>query len=95
VRTNAEDEVARLKQQDGNDMFIFGSATLFGSANLASTLADKGLVDEYRLGLNPILLGSGNPLFKRMPHRLPLRLLEARPIKTGCVILRSEPEVGA
>ena len=89
MRTNAEDEVARLKQQDGNDVFIFGGA------NLASTLADKGLVDEYRLGLNPILLGSGNPLFKRMPHRLPLRLLEARPIKTGCVILRSEPEVGA
>ncbi len=86
VRTNAEEEVARLKQQPGNDMFIFGSA------NLASTLTEKGLIDEYRLGLNPIVLGGGNPLFKPMPHSLPLKLLEARTLKTGCLILRYEPE---
>jgi dihydrofolate reductase len=86
VRTNAFEEVARLKQQPGKDMFIFGSA------NLASTLTAKGLIDEYRLGLNPIVLGGGNPLFKPMSQSLPLRLLEARPLKTGCIILRYEPE---
>jgi len=86
VRTNAEEEVARLKQQPGREMFIFGSA------NLASTLTEKGLIDEYRLGLNPIVLGGGNPLFKPMPHSVPLKLLEARPLKTGCLILRYEPE---
>jgi dihydrofolate reductase len=85
VKTDAAEEVARLKQQSGKEMFIFGSA------DLSSTLMNNGLIDEYRLGLNPILLGGGNPLFKPMPNRLPLKLLEARPLKTGCVILRYQP----
>jgi dihydrofolate reductase len=87
VKTDAEDEVARLKQQTGKAMFIFGSA------NFASTLMNKGLIDEYRLGLNPILLGSGNPLFKPLPRRMPMKLLEARPLASGCVILRYQPNV--
>ena len=61
VKTNAEEEVAKLKQQPGKDLFIFGSA------NLSATLTQKGLIDEYRLGINPIVLGGGNPLFK--PNR--------------------------
>jgi dihydrofolate reductase len=85
VKTDAAAEVARLKQQPGKEFFIFGSA------DLSSTLMNEGLIDEYRLGVNPILLGGGNPLFKPMPHSLPLKLLEARPLKTGCVILRYEP----
>jgi dihydrofolate reductase len=85
VKTDAEDEVARLKQESGNEMFIFGSAAL------SSTLMKKGLIDEYRLGLNPIVLGGGNPLFKPMPNRMPMKLLEARPLKSGCVILRYQP----
>jgi dihydrofolate reductase len=85
VKTNAEDEVARLKQEEGNEMFIFGSA------DLSSTLTDKGLIDEYRLGLNPVLLGGGNRLFKPMSHQVPMKLIDARPLKTGCIILRYQP----
>ena len=47
--------------------------------------------DEYLLGLNPILLGGGNPLFKSISHNVPMKLLEARPLKTGCVLLRYQP----
>ena len=50
-----------------------------------------GLIDEYRLGVVPVVLGSGNPLFKPAPDRLPMKLLEARALKTGCLILRYEP----
>jgi dihydrofolate reductase len=50
-----------------------------------------GLIDEYRLGLNPILLGGGNPLFKPMPERMRMKLLEARPLESGCLILRYQP----
>jgi len=82
VKANAEEVVARLKQQSGKDMLIFGSA------NLSSQLMEKGLIDEYRLGLSPLVLGSGNPLFKAGAHRIKMRLLEARPLKSGCVILR-------
>lgn len=86
VKSNAQDEVASLKQQPGKDLFIFGSA------GLSSTLMGNGLIDEYRLGLTPVVLGGGNPLFKPSQERLRLRLLEARPLKSGCVILRYEPQ---
>lgn len=85
VRENAVEEVARLKRQPGKDLY------LFGSANLASTLAQKGLIDEYRIALTPILLGGGNPLFKPGPERVKMKLLEARPLKSGAVVLRYEP----
>lgn len=85
VRGKAEDEVAALKRQPGKDLYIFGSA------NLCSTLMNRGLIDEYRVGLAPIVLGRGNPLFKPRSDRLNLTLLEARPLATGCVILRYKP----
>lgn len=86
VKDSAAEEVVRLKQEPGKDLFIFGSA------NLSSTLTPHGLIDEYRLGLTPIILGGGNPLFKLSPERMKLKLLEARPLKSGCVILRYVPE---
>ncbi len=86
VKENAEEEVARLKQQPGKDLFIFGSAAL------SASLMQRGLIDEYRLGLTPVVLGGGNPLFKSSPDRVRMRLLEVRPLKSGCVILRYEPE---
>lgn len=86
VRSNAQDEIAKLKGQPGKDLFIFGSA------GLSSTLMGKALIDEYRLGLTPVILGGGNPLFKPGRESLRLRLLEARQLKSGCVILRYEPQ---
>jgi len=85
VKANAREEVATLKQQPGKDLFIFGSA------DLSATLMGHGLIDEYRLGLTPVVLGGGNPLFKATPQGLRMRLLEARPLRSGCVILRYEP----
>jgi len=85
VKGNADEEVARLKQNDGKDVFIFGSANLIGS------LMKKGLVDEYRIGLNPLVLGGGTPMFKPSDEQLRLTLLEARPMQSGVVLLRYAP----
>jgi dihydrofolate reductase len=85
VKADAELEVARLKQEPGKDLFIFGSA------NLSATLMRHGLIDEYRLGLNPLVLGGGNPLFKPGGDRMAMKLLEARPLSSGVVILRYQP----
>lgn len=85
VRGPAEEEVATLKQQPGKDMLVFGSA------DLCSTLMRRGLIDEYRLGLAPVVLGGGTPLFKPSPVRMRMQLVEAKPLKTGCVILRYRP----
>ncbi len=86
VKENAAEQVAKLKQQPGNDLYVFGSA------NLSSTLMQHDLFDEYRLGLVPVVLGGGNPLFKASPERVKLKLLEAKPLKSGCTILRFQPE---
>lgn len=85
VTGKVEEEVARLKQQPGKDLFIFGSADLSGA------LIRQNLIDEYRLGLNPLILGGGKPLFGQGLNRVRLKLLEARPLKSGVVILRYEP----
>jgi dihydrofolate reductase len=82
AKGRAEDTVGRLKQEAGKDLFIFGSA------DLTDSLTKSGLVDEYRIGLNPILLGRGNPMFKPSDERIRLSLLEARPLKSGVVLLR-------
>jgi dihydrofolate reductase len=86
VNTGAEGEVARLKDESGKPLFIFGSA------DLTASLMRAGLVDEYRIAINPILLGGGNPLFKELPQRIDLKLLEARPLATGCVLLRYQAD---
>jgi dihydrofolate reductase len=86
VKTDAAAEVLQLKQKSKNNLLIFGSALL------SSTLMKANLIDEYRLGINPIVLGGGNPLFKPGPDRMKMKLIEARPLKMGCVILRYQPE---
>jgi dihydrofolate reductase len=85
IRDNAPGKIAELKQQPGKDIFVFGSA------NLSSTLMQHGLIDEYRLGVNPIVLGSGTPLFNGGRSKLDLKLLETRPLKSGVVILHYQP----
>lgn len=82
VKGSAEEEVAQLKKGSGKDLFIFGSAALTDS------LTKQGLVDEYRIGLNPLLLGSGTPMFKPGNGQIRLNLLEARPMQSGVVLLR-------
>jgi dihydrofolate reductase len=81
LKGDAVEAVRGLKAEDGKDIFVFGSADL-----LASLLA-AGLVDEYRLCLAPVVLGSGNPLFKPQDSQIKMRLENERPLKTGGVIL--------
>ena len=83
--TDAAEEVARLKAEPGKDILVFGSA------DLCASLMRAGLIDEYRIGLNPIVLGEGSPLFKPGTDTTTMRLLEARPLQTGCVLLRYAP----
>lgn len=86
VSTDAAEEVTRLKQQPGKDILVFGSA------ELCASLSRAGLIDEYRLGLNPVVLGQGTPLFKPGTEQTKMRLLQARPLDTGCVLLFYAPE---
>ncbi len=81
AKGNAADEILRLKQQPGQDLFIFGSA------ELAAALTKAGLIDEYRLMVNPVALGQGKPLFKDLKRPLDLKLLKTRAFRNGNVLL--------
>lgn len=65
-----------------------GPIYVFGSAEVADALLAAGLVDELLIGISPVLLGRGTPLFKPATGLRPLELLETRSLQTGGVVLR-------
>jgi dihydrofolate reductase len=73
------EEIARLKQQPGQDILAFGGVTL------SSTLVQLGLIDEYRLMVNPILLGRGKPLFREPADSQKLELQQSKTFASGVV----------
>ena len=84
VKGNVAEEVASLKRQPGKDL------ALFGSAHLASTLMRLGLIDEYRIFVNPVVLGGGTPMFD-IKGRTALKLLKTQTLRSGVVILYYQP----
>jgi dihydrofolate reductase len=81
VRDDAAEEVARLKEQPGKDLAV-------GGAGLASTFMRHDLIDEYRLFVSPVVLGSGTPYFPALDERINLELLETRTFGSRVVYLR-------
>lgn len=79
------EEIAQMKQQEGKDMVIFGGA------GIAQSFMRHELIDEYRIMVNPIILGKGKPLFEDMTHRMNLKLMKTRTFNSGVVMLVYEP----
>jgi dihydrofolate reductase len=75
--------VTALKQQDGGDLLIYGSG------DLVDELTRLGLIDEYRLILYPVLVGTGKRLFERVPETS-LRLVDCTTTGTGVAVLTYE-----
>jgi dihydrofolate reductase len=78
-----KEELSALRQQPGKDIVV-------GSPGLIATLTQLGLIDEYQLGVQPIVLGSGLPLFKNLKDRVDLRLLKTKTFACGAVFLYYE-----
>jgi dihydrofolate reductase len=66
-------------------MFIFGSSALVVS------FIPHGLIDEYRIMVNPVFLGAGNPLLKGIQNRVELKLVKTKLFKSGNVLIYYEP----
>lgn len=81
VKDNVAAEITKLKQQPGKNMDL-------GGPTLASTLMPLGLIDEYRLFVQPVVLGSGTPFFPVLADKINLRLVETRTFGSGVVYLR-------
>jgi dihydrofolate reductase len=75
------EEVAKLKEQPGKDLAV-------GGAGLAATFIKLGLIDEYRLFVNPVVVGGGTPYFPALEDRIDLELLETRTFGSRVVYVR-------
>jgi len=78
------EEINRWKQQPGKDLNVGGN-------NLAVSLAHSGLIDEFRIMVNPTAIGKGTQLFHGIDEKVNLKLLRARTFKSGNVLLCYEP----
>jgi dihydrofolate reductase len=87
LRGDVVDEVAKLKRD------VEGEIVVHGSARLAQTLLEHDLVDEVRLMVYPVVLGSGKRLFGEGGKK-PLRLVESRVVGDGVAILVYQPSAG-
>ena len=87
VSSNITAEVTRLKKQPGKDMVIFGSGSI------VSDLSQQGLIDDYRLFINPVILGNGKAHFSGLTRMINLQLVETRTFSTGVVLLRYRPKM--
>ena len=86
IKSDVAKEVAELKEQPGRDILVVGSS------GLAQTLMQHDLVDEYRLWLHPVVLGSGKRLFREGGPTTTLRPVDSRTASSGLVILTYEPD---
>jgi dihydrofolate reductase len=82
IKENASAEISKMKTQDGKDMYVFGSA------NLSETFINDNLFDEYRIGIAPVILGSGRPLFSQGISSKNLSLVSTQQLSNGGVILK-------
>lgn len=86
VKGDLGEEVRKLKQASGKDMVIFGSG------KIVVALTNLGLIDEYRMFINPVILGSGKLEFEGVTKAVKLNLLRTITYKTGVVQLDYAPK---
>lgn len=84
AKRGIEEEVFDLKQQAGKDILV-------GSPSLIVALMKLNLIDEYQFCIQPIVLGSGLPLFKNINGKIMLKLLKTKTLNSGSIILYYEP----
>ena len=85
IKGDVAEEVSRLKQQPGKEILIFGSG------DLVNTLMRHDLIDEYRLMVFPVVVGSGKRLFRDGSYTKVLRLLDTKTFGSGVVVLSYLP----
>jgi len=85
IKENVAEEVAKLKQQPGKDISITGSGTLVRS------LLQYDLIDELRLMVHPIVVGSGKHLFEEGGDQKALKLVDSKTFSTGVLYLTYQP----
>jgi dihydrofolate reductase len=81
ISDQLSDNIDKIKQQDGKNILIFGSP------GASQSLLNEGLIDEFWLFVNPIILGKGMPLFKDIATTTKLKLVESKTFACGVIAL--------
>lgn len=79
VKDHVEEKINKLKQKQGKDMVILGSP------RFAHYLMQLGLIDEYKITVSPVLIGSGLPLFQGIQEKTNLKLIENKTFASGAI----------
>jgi dihydrofolate reductase len=85
TKKDIAEEILKLKHQPGKDIAVFGSS------KLAVTLLQLNLIDEFRIMVNPVILGNGRSLFKSIKGRHNLKLIKTKMFNSGNVLLYYQP----
>jgi dihydrofolate reductase len=85
IREKIQDEIKKLKEKPGKEI------AMFGGAELANSLMEMNLINEFRLIVNPVILGGGTPLFRDGLPKTELELASTRRFKSGAIILTYIP----
>jgi len=85
IKENIKEEILKIKQQPGKNL------VLFGGADIASSFLQLGLIDEFRIIVNPIVLSNGKPFFKDIKETVKLKLLKTKTFSCGNVLLYYQP----
>lgn len=79
INDNIREEVIKLKNKPGKDIWLYGGASLI------TTFINLRLIDEFRLSIHPVVLGEGKPLFIDVRERLNLKVVNTRTFSSGVV----------
>jgi dihydrofolate reductase len=85
VKENIFEEVKKFKKIPGKDMAVLGSGSII------TQFAEHGLIDEYQLLVDPVIIGDGRTIFKGLSRQLDLKLKHTRTLKSGVILLCYEP----
>ena len=77
IRENVVEEIAKLKQEPGKDLVIFGSITL------ATSLMKHHLIDEFQFTISPVMLGKGKTFIRSIEEKISLTLLASETLESG------------
>jgi dihydrofolate reductase len=86
VRDQLATRVSLIKEEAGKDIW------LFGGTGLISSFIQHNLIDEYQIGLHPVVLGDGLPLFKNIKERINLHLVNTKVFTSGMTMLYYHPK---
>jgi dihydrofolate reductase len=85
VKDNIVEEIEDMRRMPGKDM------TLLGSGSIVTQFAEQGLIDEYQIMVDPVVLGDGTPIFNGIKLTLDLKLTTTKTFRSGVVLLCYQP----